>query len=75
MVTLATMAQNVSTRANQRIATFNLVAFLLVLLSVPFIVLGLAARLVYRVVLVVAIWAYSAIEEGWAHAGPKARDE
>lgn len=72
MVTMATLAQNVATRANRRIAAFNLVAFLLTLLSVPFIVLGWVARLAYRVVLVVVIWAYSGLEEGWTHAGPKA---
>lgn len=72
MTTITATVQDVETRANQLISTFNLIRFLLILLSVPFIVLGWVARLVYRAVLVVAVWVYAAVEIGWKRAAPKA---
>lgn len=72
MTTLATTVQDVESRANQLVASFDLVRFLLILLSIPFIVVGWTARWVYRVVLVVAMWAYAAAETGWKRAAPRA---
>ena len=70
--TLVTTVQDVETRANQLVSSFDPIRFLLILLSIPFIVVGWVARLVYRVVLVVAMWIWAAAETGWKRASPKA---
>ncbi|HEV2778831.1 MAG TPA: hypothetical protein VGX25_05465 [Actinophytocola sp.] len=70
----AQTVQAVEQRANELIKSFDPIRFLLILLSIPFIVVGYVARLVYRVVLVVFIWAYSAAETGWKRAAPRKGD-
>lgn len=64
----ARAVQDVETRANELIGKFDLIRFALIVLSLPFIVLGFLARLVYRAVLVVAVWAWAALEIGWKRA-------
>ncbi len=63
--------QDVETRANELVGKFDPIRFLLIALAVPFIVLGWVARLAYRVVLVVAMWAVAALEIGWKRAAPR----
>lgn len=65
--------QQVETRANQLRAQFDPVRVLLILLSLPFILLGWVARFVYRALVVVGVWMWAAAETGWKRAAPASR--
>lgn len=71
MVAVQETVRAVETRANQLVAQFDPIRALLIVLSLPFIVVGWLARLVYRVVLVVGAWVFSAVEAGWKRGAPR----
>jgi hypothetical protein len=72
VTTLAAAVTSVQIDAREMARTFDLARFLLVVLALPFLVLGFAARLVYRVVLLAGIWAWAAVRTGWRLAADSA---
>lgn len=48
---------------------------LLVLLAVPFLLIGWLSRMIVRAVWAASTWVVAAVQVGWAHAGPRPEAE
>ena len=74
VATAQATVQAVETRANELVRGFDLVRVLLILLSLPFIVIGWVAQKAFRVLVIAGAWVWAAAETGW-QAGKKKSDK